>query len=77
MALNLVLPANLGTFVMLLMFLATIAGATFAGVIAGYVVQKIFYTAIGVATLAVPVPVASAAPSSSSSASSKNTRSRR
>ena len=49
-ALNFVLPANLGTFVMLLMFLATIAGATFAGVIAGYVVQKVFYTAIGVAT---------------------------
>jgi uncharacterized membrane protein YbhN (UPF0104 family) len=49
-ALNFVLPANLGTLVMLLMFLATIAGATFAGVIAGYVVQKLFYTAIGVAT---------------------------
>ncbi len=49
-ALNFVLPANLGTFVMLLMFLATIAGATFAGVIAGYVVQKVFYTAIGVGT---------------------------
>ncbi|HTQ69683.1 MAG TPA: lysylphosphatidylglycerol synthase transmembrane domain-containing protein [Solirubrobacteraceae bacterium] len=49
-ALNFVLPANIGTFVMLLMFLATIAGATFAGVIAGYVVQKVFYTAIGVAT---------------------------
>jgi len=49
-ALNYVLPANLGTLVMLLMFLATIAGATFAGLIAGYVVQKVFYTAIGVAT---------------------------
>jgi uncharacterized membrane protein YbhN (UPF0104 family) len=49
-ALNFVLPANLGTFVMLLMFLATITGATFAGVLAGYVVQKVFYTAIGVAT---------------------------
>ncbi len=49
-ALNFVLPANLGTFVMLLMFLATIAGATFAGIIAGYVVQKIFYTTLGVAT---------------------------
>jgi len=49
-ALNFVLPANIGTFVMLLMFLATIAGATFAGIIAGYFVQKLFYTAIGVAT---------------------------
>jgi uncharacterized membrane protein YbhN (UPF0104 family) len=49
-ALNFVLPANLGTAVMLLMFLATIVGATFAGLIAGYVVQKLFYTAIGVAT---------------------------
>jgi len=49
-ALNYVLPANLGTFVMLLMFLATITGATFAGIIAGYVVQKLFYTTIGIAT---------------------------
>ncbi|HUH82171.1 MAG TPA: lysylphosphatidylglycerol synthase domain-containing protein [Solirubrobacteraceae bacterium] len=49
-ALNFVLPANLGTLVMLLMFLAIITGSTFAGIIAGYVVQKLFYTAIGVAT---------------------------
>ena len=48
-ALNFVLPANLGTLVMMLMFVATIAGASFAGIIAGYVVQKIFYTAIGTA----------------------------
>jgi uncharacterized membrane protein YbhN (UPF0104 family) len=46
-ALNFVLPANLGTFVMLLMFVATIAGATFAGVVTGYLVQKIFFTFIG------------------------------
>ncbi len=48
-ALNFVLPANLGTLVMLLMFTTIIIAATFAGVLAGYVVQKIFYTAIGVA----------------------------
>ncbi len=49
-ALNFVLPANLGTLVMLLMFTTFIIAATFAGVVAGYVVQKVFFTAIGVAT---------------------------
>jgi uncharacterized membrane protein YbhN (UPF0104 family) len=48
-ALNYVLPANLGTLAMLLMFTATIIGCTFTGALAGYVVQKIFYTAIGTA----------------------------
>jgi uncharacterized membrane protein YbhN (UPF0104 family) len=48
-ALNCVLPANLGTLVMLLMFTTIIAAASFAGVLAGYVVQKIFYTLIGTA----------------------------
>ena len=46
-ALNGVLPANLGTFVMLMMFTAVIAGATFAGVVAGYLVHKIFFTIAG------------------------------
>jgi uncharacterized membrane protein YbhN (UPF0104 family) len=46
-ALNSVLPANLGTLVMLLMFTAIIAAATFAGVLAGMAVQKIFFTLIG------------------------------
>jgi uncharacterized membrane protein YbhN (UPF0104 family) len=46
-ALNNVLPANLGTLVMLLMFSSIIAGATFAGILGGYAVQKIFYTLIG------------------------------
>jgi uncharacterized membrane protein YbhN (UPF0104 family) len=46
-ALNNVLPANLGTFVTLVMYTAVIVGATFAGIIAGYVVQKIFYLVIG------------------------------
>ncbi len=46
-ALNNFLPANLGTFVMLLMYVAIVRGATFPGVIAGYVVQKIFYMIIG------------------------------
>ncbi len=46
-ALNAVLPANLGTLTMLLMFTTIIVGATFAGVVAGMVVQKIFYTLIG------------------------------
>jgi uncharacterized membrane protein YbhN (UPF0104 family) len=46
-SLNNFVPANLGTFVTLLMFVAVIAGATFPGVIGAYVVQKIFYLVIG------------------------------
>ena len=46
-ALNSVLPANLGTLVMLLMFTTIIATATFAGVLAGMAVEKIFFTLIG------------------------------
>jgi uncharacterized membrane protein YbhN (UPF0104 family) len=46
-ALNGFLPANIGTFVMLLMFVAIIQGASFAGVLGGMVVQKIFFTAVG------------------------------
>jgi len=49
-ALNGVLPANLGTLALLLMFTAIIAGATFAGVIGGYAVEKIFFTVIGAFT---------------------------
>lgn len=46
-ALNFVLPANLGTLVMMMMFTTIIAAASFAGVLAGYVVQKVFFTFIG------------------------------
>jgi uncharacterized membrane protein YbhN (UPF0104 family) len=46
-ALNSVLPANLGTLVMLLMFTTIVAAATFAGVLAGMAVEKIFFTLIG------------------------------
>jgi uncharacterized membrane protein YbhN (UPF0104 family) len=46
-ALNNVLPANIGTLALLLMFTAIIAGATFAGVLAGYLVHKIFFTIAG------------------------------
>ena len=46
-ALNSFLPANLGTLMYLIMLSATIAGATFAGILGGYAVQKIFYTLIG------------------------------
>jgi uncharacterized membrane protein YbhN (UPF0104 family) len=49
-ALNGVLPANLGTLVMLIMYTTIITAATFAGVLAGYVVQKVFYTVIGTLT---------------------------
>ena len=46
-ALNSVLPANLGTLALLLMFTTIIAAANFAGVLAGMAVEKIFYTLIG------------------------------
>ncbi len=49
-AVNGILPANLGTLMLLLMFTATIAGATFSGVLGGYVVQKIFFTLSGAFT---------------------------
>src|SRR5277367_1573507 len=48
-ALNSVLPANLGTLAMLLMFTSIIAAAAFAGILGGYAVQKIFYSLIGIA----------------------------
>lgn len=46
-AMNGFLPANIGTFASLLMYVALIRGATFAGVLGATLVQKIFYTAIG------------------------------
>ncbi len=46
-ALNNFVPANMGTFVTLLMYVAIVNGATFPGVLGGYVVQKIFYLVIG------------------------------
>ena len=46
---NSFLPANLGTLVTLLMFVAIIPSCTFSGSVAAYLVQKIFYTIIGTA----------------------------
>jgi uncharacterized membrane protein YbhN (UPF0104 family) len=46
-AMNGFLPANIGTLVMLLMFVALIPGSTFPGILGGMVVQKIFFTAAG------------------------------
>ena len=43
-ALNSFLPANIGTWVMLLMFTTLFAGATFAMMLSGIVVQKIPFT---------------------------------
>jgi uncharacterized membrane protein YbhN (UPF0104 family) len=48
-ALNGFLPANLGTWVMLLMFTTLIAGATFAMVFSGLIVEKIPFTVFNVA----------------------------
>jgi uncharacterized membrane protein YbhN (UPF0104 family) len=46
-AMNCFLPANIGTFVTLLMFVAIIPSATLGGSIAAYLVQKIFFTLAG------------------------------
>ncbi len=48
-ALNGFLPANLGTLVMLLMFTTLIAGASFAMVVSGLVVEKIPFSVFNVA----------------------------
>jgi uncharacterized membrane protein YbhN (UPF0104 family) len=48
-ALNWVLPANLGTLAMLLMFTTIIAGTAFAGVLGSLAVEKIFFTIVGAA----------------------------
>ena len=46
-AMNNFLPANIGTFVTLLMFVAIISSCTFGGALAAYIVQKIFFTIAG------------------------------
>ena len=46
-AMNNFLPANIGTFATLLMFVAIIPSCKFAGALAAYLVQKIFFTLAG------------------------------
>jgi uncharacterized membrane protein YbhN (UPF0104 family) len=46
-AMNGFLPANIGTFVTLLMFVTIIPSCTVGGAIAAYLVQKIFFTLAG------------------------------
>ncbi|HEX4520648.1 MAG TPA: lysylphosphatidylglycerol synthase transmembrane domain-containing protein [Gaiellaceae bacterium] len=46
-AMNNFLPANIGTFVTLLMFVALIPSCTVGGSIAAYLVQKIFFAVVG------------------------------
>jgi uncharacterized membrane protein YbhN (UPF0104 family) len=48
-AMNSFLPANIGTLVMLIMFTTVIAGATFAAIFSGYLVQKIPFTIFNLA----------------------------
>lgn len=48
-ALNGFLPANIGSIVMMLMFVALIAGATFPAIFSGFVVQKIPFTVLSIA----------------------------
>jgi uncharacterized membrane protein YbhN (UPF0104 family) len=47
-ALNAFLPANIGTLVMLLMYVAIIPGGTFAGMLGAMMVQKVCFVAISV-----------------------------
>jgi uncharacterized membrane protein YbhN (UPF0104 family) len=47
-ALNNVLPANLGTIVMFVMLATLIASATYAGIVTGFLVEKIFFTVASV-----------------------------
>jgi uncharacterized membrane protein YbhN (UPF0104 family) len=49
-ALNGFLPANIGSLVMMLMFVTLIAGATFAAVFSGFIVQKIPFSVLNVAS---------------------------
>jgi hypothetical protein len=73
---NNVLPANLGTFVMFIMLTTVIASATFAGMIGGFLVEKIFFTLAGAFVylyLFLSVP----ARSTSTSPGSRSTRGRR
>lgn len=51
-ALNGFLPANIGTLVMMVMLTSLIAGATFAAVVSGFVVQKIPFTVLSIAMYA-------------------------
>lgn len=44
---NTFLPANIGTIVTLLMFLALIPGSTAPGILAAYAVDKIFFSIVG------------------------------
>jgi uncharacterized membrane protein YbhN (UPF0104 family) len=46
-ALNGFLPAHIGTFVMLFLFLSFVDGATFPGLLVGWPVQKLFFTVTG------------------------------
>ncbi len=48
-AMNAFLPANIGTWAMLVMFTLVIAGATFASVFSGLIVQKIPFSVFNVA----------------------------
>src|SRR5439155_23264281 len=46
-AMNGFLPANIGTFVTLIVFVSIIQSATIGGSLAAYLVQKIFFTIAG------------------------------
>ncbi len=48
--LNSFLPGNIGTIVMMVMFVTLIASATFASILSGFVVQKIPFTIFSLAT---------------------------
>ena len=74
-AMNGFLPANIGTIVSLLMYVALIRGSTFAGVLGATLVQKIFYTVRSAPSSTSTSSSRCRAPSTSSSASSATTAS--
>jgi uncharacterized membrane protein YbhN (UPF0104 family) len=49
-ALNGFLPAHIGTFVMMFLFLSFIQGSTFPGILVGWPVQKLFFSVTGAVT---------------------------
>ena len=71
-AMNSFLPANIGTWVMLIMFTTVIAGATFTAMLSGITVQKIPFSVFNIAVY-LYLFARSPAPSRSSSAGSGTT----
>ena len=55
-ALNCVLPANVAPLILIVMLTFVVPGSTFAGMLAVYGVQKIFFVLVGVYPVPLPLP---------------------